>query len=327
MKRSTVAILSALCALLLLSLPVLAPAPDVLTAHMSEYEDESDPFYGLFSRLFPGALAEETYALPVDFTPGMTPNPANYSETGYQDDSISVTLETREQDGVVYRIVHVTVAHPSQLRTATAGKLTSDRVAYPSSMARDNNAVIAISGDYFVDAPAKTTFEYRQGQKIRAKSNRTKDILIIDELGDFHLFVKSDVNKMKEFASSGRTIVNAFTFGPALVIDGELQTTDPDYGYNPDGKEPRMGIGQLDTLSYVLVLAEGRISNSQGVTHQEFANFMFDLGCWQAFNLDGGNTATMIFNGDYYQTKSASNERKQSDIIYFASAVDPATWQ
>ena len=87
-----------------------------------------------------------------------------------------------------------------------------------------------------------------------------------------------------------------------------------------------MAIGQVDTLSYVLVLAEGRTNNSEGVTHQELADFMFDLGCLEAFNLDGGNTATMVYNGGYYQQKSVNNERPQSDIIYFATAVDPSTW-
>ena len=88
-----------------------------------------------------------------------------------------------------------------------------------------------------------------------------------------------------------------------------------------------MAIGQTGPLSYVLVLAEGRNKDSEGVTHQELADFMFDLGCIEAFNLDGGNTATMVFNGGYYQTgRSSTNERAQSDCIYFATAVDPATW-
>lgn len=88
-----------------------------------------------------------------------------------------------------------------------------------------------------------------------------------------------------------------------------------------------MAIGQTGPLSYVLVLAEGRNKDSEGVTHQELADFMFDLGCVEAFNLDGGNTATMVFNDGYYQTgRSSTNERAQSDCIYFATTVDPATW-
>ena len=126
---------------------------------------------------------------------------------------------------------------------------------------------------------------------------------------------------MAQLQKDGHRIINAFTFGPALVIDEELQTIPQKYGYNPHGREPRMAIGQMDKLSYVLVLAEGRTEDSQGVTQQELADFMFGLGCSQAFNFDGGNSATMVFNGGYFQDKSRENERAQSDMLYFATLV------
>lgn len=334
MKKSTRICLIALVALMILSLPLVVPSGAVLNDSYAAFMDFAWDSEGLMTLLVPCAHAENAAeeaacSLPIDFTPGMKPNPAGFTEDGYQDDSITIKLETREEDGVVWRIAYVEIADASQMRTGIAGnKVSSSRTALVSSMAEKYNAVLAISGDYYVNDPNKTTFEYRMGNKVRNKSNRKKDILIIDENGDFHLFVKSDADKMAEFNKSGHTIVNAFTFGPALVIDGVLLTTDKDYGYNPNGKEPRMAIGQMDTLSYVCVLAEGRTEDSAGVTHQTLANFMYDLGCMQAFNLDGGNTATMVFNGQYYQTgKTATNERPQSDMIYFASAVDPSSWE
>lgn len=329
MKKSIRSLLCVLLALMLLSLPLLVPSGSMLAEYQSRWLDWTWDSEALVKLLFPRALAEEapSYDLPLDFTPGMTPNPAGYTADGYQDDSISVRLETREEDGVIWRLAFVQVKSPSQLRTGIAGSsVSSSRVALVSSMADKYNAVIAISGDYYANDPAKTTFEYRMGNKIRSKSNKKKDILIIDENGDFHLFVKSDKARMDAFNASGHTIVNAFTFGPALVSDGNPLTMDTGYGYNPTGREPRMAIGQLDTLSYVLALAEGRTEDSKGVTHQELADYMYDLGCLQAFNLDGGNTATMVFNGNYYQQKTVNSERAQSDFIYFATAVDPASW-
>ncbi len=323
MKKSTRILLYALTALMLLALPFLIPSGSML----SDYQDQWMEWTWDMEGLLPAAYAE-TASLPIDFTPGMTPNPDAYTEEGYQDDSITVTLETTEEEGVVWRIARVHIADASQLRTGIAGnKVTSSKTSLVSSMAAKYNAVIAISGDYFANDPAKTSFEYRMGQKIRSKANKRKDILIIDENGDFHTFVKSDPDKMAAEIKSEEMIVNAFTFGPALVSEGNLLTCDTQYGYNPGGKEPRMAIGQTGPLSYVLVLAEGRNKDSEGVTHQELADFMFDLGCIEAFNLDGGNTATIVFNGDYYQTgRSSTNERPQSDCIYFATTVDPATW-
>ena len=56
------------------------------------------------------------------------------------------------------------------------------------------------------------------------------------------------------------------------------------------------------------------------------AEYMAGLGCLQAYNLDGGNSAEMIFNIAFYGSRTG-NERDQSDIIYFATAVDPAEWK
>ena len=225
-------------------------------------------------------------------------------------------------DSVICKVAYIAISDPSQLRTVTAGKPASSRVALISSMAEKNNAVIAINANYLSNDPVKTSFEYRMGQKVRNKLNRTKDLLIIDENADFNLFIKSDKDEVQAFEDAGHQIINAFTFGPALVKDGELLTLDDNYGYNPNGREPRLAIGQIAPLNYIIVLAEGRSKDSQGLTHEELANIMFDLGSMQAFNLDGGNSATMVFNGGYYQNKTKSNERAQSDMIYFASLIN-----
>ena len=330
MKNVTRIVLCVLLAAMILAAPFVVPSGAMLGDYMYDFMDYS---WGLL----PTACAEGeevTYSLPIDFTPGMKPNPAAYTESSYIDASITVEVETLTENDVIWRIARIQIKDASQFRTGIAGNtVKSNRTSLPSVMAEKYNAVIAISSDYYVNDPAKTTYEYRMGQEIRDKRNRKKDILFIDENGDFHLFVKSDEAAMKAFDKSGLDILHAFTFGPALVKDGTLLEMDKKYGYNPNEGEPRMAIGQLDTLSYVLVLAEGRLPNaafknvtSVGVTHQELADFMYDLGCLQAYNLDGGNTATMIFNSDYYQYKTTGSERPQSDIIYFATAVDPATW-
>lgn len=329
MKKSIVIALCALAALMLLALPFLVPSGSMLSDYQEQWMDMLWEEDALLRLLIPTANAEEAPAsLPIDFTPGMTPNPDAYTEEGYEDESITVALETREEEGVVWRIARIRIQDPSQLRTGIAGsKVTSDKTTLVSSMARKYHAVVAFSGDYYTDNPAKTSFEYRMGVRIRNQRNNIKDILIIDQNGDFHTFIKSDADKMNAFNASGLEIVNAFTFGPALVSEGNLVTCDMGYGYNPDGMEPRMAIGQLGPLEYVVVLAEGRNKKSEGVDHQTLANFMFDLGCLEAYNLDGGNTATFVWNGGYYQTsRTDTNARPQSDCIYFATTVDPATW-
>lgn len=327
-----------LCAALVLAMPFFLSSPAMLgEVKWQLLEDAAEA--GALSFLLPAARAEEAgtdeaqtgdnfpgYTLPIDFTPGYVPNQSGYTEAGYEDDSIRVQMETRQEDGVIWRIAWVEVASPTQLRTATAGKLTSSNTARVKSMAVKNNAVVALNGDYFADNPTKTSFEYRMGQKVREKTNKLKDILIIDENGDFHTFIQSQgLSKQSPAATweeeTGHQIIQAFTFGPALVQGGTVLTISKDYGYNPGGREPRSAIGQTGALSYVLVVAEGR-GESRGVTQQELAEFMGGLGCLEAYNLDGGGTAAMVYQGEYYNTLAGS-ERAVSDIIYFATAVNP----
>ncbi len=322
MKNSLRVILVLLCVLMILSAAVIIPSPLLITDGLES--GESGRFIW-----FPASASAESETslvrrdLPMDFTPGMPLDPSGVTEDGYSDDSIEVKLTTREENSVVWRVIDVRIGSPTQLRTATAGKLTSSKTAHPSRMAEANNAVAAINGDYFSKDPQKTTFEYRMGQKIREKTNRKKDVLIIDENGDFHTFVKfTDMRMLDRFYEEGHQIMQAFTFGPVLVQDYLRLAMDQEYGYNPTGKEPRAAIGQIGSLHYVLVVAEGRSDDSKGVTHQELADFMYDLGCIEAFNLDGGNSATLIFNNGFFMgNRSFGNERDQSDIIYFASTA------
>ena len=323
MKLYVRILLSVLCAALVLAMPFVLSAPHLLgeaqiIMEEMNWEDES----GLLSFLLPTARAEEEeavvetiveYSLPIDFTPGYKPAPQGYTDWGYEDDSIRVQMETREENGVIWRIAWVEVSSPTQLRTAIAGKkLTSKTTARVAAMAEKNNAIVAINGDNFVDNPSATSFEYRMGQKLRNKTNKLRDILIIDEKGDFHTFIRSQ--GVTDFEG---TIVNAFTFGPALVQKGELLTTDKEYKYNPNGKEPRAAIGQLGTLSYVMVIAEGR-GESKGVTHQGLADFMYALGCVEAYNLDGGGSAAMVYNGEYYNEYRRQNRRNVVDKQFFS---------
>lgn len=316
----------------ILSLPFLIPSPAMLNSQRNRLYDELDAEEAI-SRTKPSRIltllvsnaAAESPAfdpLPIDFTGGRMPMYEAYSPDGYIDESITLQLETLIEDGRVWRIARVRIIDPSQLRTGLAAKPGSSRVALISSMAKKNNAIIAINANYLANDPNKTSFEYRMGERIRSKLNKSKDLLIIDENADFHLFVKSDKNEVMALQDAGHDIVNAFTFGPALVKDGVLLELDDSYGYNPHGKEPRMAIGQTGPLQYILVLAEGRNKDAQGVTHQEIAAFMYQLGCEQAFNFDGGNSATMVYNETYYQEKTVSNERAQSDMLYFATLTD-----
>lgn len=348
MKMPVRILLILLCAAMIIAMPFVVSSPNMLNnvkmELMNEEDDEEEIDFGRL--LFASACAEEAeeiyededldsgeisdhtsqYVLPLDFSPAPAPNPALYTEDGYEDETISVKMEHREmEDGTRMHIAYVKIADASQFRTGVANpdKVASTKTKTVKAMAKTYNAVIALNGDNYTDKPDKTTFEYRMTQKIRSKSNKLKDILVIDDAGDFHLFVRSKGIKEfpEELKKAGRKLVNAFTFGPALVKDGELLELDENYGYNPGGREPRAAIGQLDRLSYVMVIIEAKDrSGKSGFSQGKLAEFMYGLGCVQAFNLDGGNSAEMVFGDQIYKGMPGGDDRTLSDIIYFATA-------
>ena len=217
MKMPVRILLILLCAALIIALPFTVSSPnmlnDVKTELMNEEDDEEEIDFG---RIFlSAARAEEEveeealdedgqndgsfeahpeWKLPMDFTVPPAPDAALYTEDSYEDETISVKLEHQEMDdGTKMHVAYVQIADPSQLRTGVANpekpRFHQDKTV--RSLAKSYNAVIALNGDNYTDNPKKTTFEYRMTTKIRSNSNKLKDILIIDDLGDFHLFVQS----------------------------------------------------------------------------------------------------------------------------------------
>ena len=87
------------------------------------------------------------------------------------------------------------------------------------------------------------------------------------------------------------------------------------------GSNPRTAIGMVEPLHYILVVSDGRTDESEGLTLDELAEVMADYGCTQAYNLDGGGSSTMVFNGTVINNPTSSGrsekERSVSDIVYF----------
>ena len=263
---------------------------------------------------------EPAYLLPMDFTAGPVADPANFGENSYEDETLSVTVEHVWVGKARFNVARVKIADASQLRIGLAAPFGKKKTNRISTIAKDNNAVIAIGGDYYGNEEGG--YVVRMGEVYRKKPMKSRDMLVTDGNGDFHILKNSDAEQLKALMEA-ETIINVFNFGPALVIDGELQEMPAKYNYNINGKEPRCAIGQLGPLEYLLVVVDGRgAADSEGCQVATLAQFMYDQGCIQAYNLDGGNSALMYFGGENFSQKSFKAERSVTDIIYFATGID-----
>lgn len=104
-------------------------------------------------------------------------------------------------------------------------------------------------------------------------------------------------------------VTESVSFGPVLIQDGQ-----PIHGINTWGVAPRTAIGQLANGTIVFVVTDGRAVNGPndlGASIAQLRDLMLKLGCVTAVNLDGGSSATMIYNGKLINTPTdVLGERK-----------------
>ena len=271
--------------------------------------------------------------LPVDLTCGNDPDKDKYftDGTGYQDESIYVKIyQDRDFDtNILY--VHIKVAHPSQVRTAPANTFKHKGNQLASTIASRYNAVIAINGDYFQFNSER--FIVRQSKLVRNRPTG-EDLLLIDSEGDFHAVhqaKKPEITAIRDsIEASGRSIYNAFSFGPILVENDEIVfPADTNY-FNTAAlkKAQRAIIAQLGPLEYLIVSTEGpEDPGSEGLQLNQAAEYTLKavkyLGkpCLVAYNLDGGSSNSLILNNQKVNSPKNPKKRPVSDIIYFATLV------
>lgn len=268
--------------------------------------------------------------IPLDIlVHGQPPKKSGWiSETEYEDESIHMVMESAQRKPksshtkITCRWVRVKIADPSQLRTAMSNDSYEDRtLARSASMARAVNAVVAMNGD-FVKYNYNRGYAVRQGVFYRDALDGSRDVLIIDDKGDFS-FVKNATSeemriKNEEIEAAGRKVINAFCFGPVLVVDGEVQdTTAPEM--ESHYATQRIAICQLGELEYGILEVDG--GNGSGMNLNDLATYitMVFPECKLAYNMDGGASTYLLINGQYVH--KTTEGRAISDIIYFASAA------
>ena len=233
----------------------------------------------------------------------------------YSDSKTSITLKQyREYDSNIY-VADVTVSDASDLKTALANNTYGRNITDTTSdMAANNNAVLAINGDYY--GARQSGYVIRNG-KIYRDTSGNRDALVIQKNGEFK-FVSESETSASDLLQEGA--LQVFSFGPVLLNNGEVSVDENDEVGMAMASNPRTAIGYLGNNHYVFVVSDGRTSESAGLSLYELASFMKDLGVKDAYNLDGGGSSTMVFKGEIINNPTTSGrsgeERAVSDIVY-----------
>ena len=250
----------------------------------------------------------ETAAPQISQTPVVTDKP----------DTNPVSIQLHEYsycDTTVY-VADVKLSSPDYLRTAFAMNAYGRNITQKTSVIASNHqAVLAINGDFY--GSRERGYVIRDGVLYRDTRNSNNEDLVIYKDGSFGIVREDQVSAQTLIHQNA---MHVFSFGPALVIDGKISVDENDEVGKAMVNNPRTAIAIVDELHYLFIVSDGRTSISEGLTLYELAEFVKGLGAQIAYNLDGGGSSTMVYNGKVINNPTTNGktiqERAVSDIVY-----------
>ncbi|UYO62554.1 phosphodiester glycosidase family protein [Acetobacterium wieringae] len=233
--------------------------------------------------------------------------------TSYSDENIQISIETiLKYDSTIY-VADIQVSDAAYLKTAFANNTYGRNVkAKTSDIAAAQNAIFAINGDYY--GFRDDGYVLRNGIIYRDSASEN-EALVIDQNGNFSIVDESDVS-MASLSENWQVL----SFGPALVENGDIMVDSSSEVGQAKESNPRTAIGQISAGHYLVIVSDGRTDESEGLSLLELAQEFKERGCTSAYNLDGGGSSTMVFNGEVVNNPTDGRsiaEREVSDIVYF----------
>jgi exopolysaccharide biosynthesis protein, putative len=243
---------------------------------------------------------------------------AQVTDTSYSDGNISVTLTEKTVNETQVYVADITLSSSDYLKTALAQNSYGTNVTAKTSVtAAENNAILAVNGDYY--GANSSGYVIRNGVVYRdsVREDASNGDLAIYKDGSFKIIYEDQVSA-DQLVQDG--VVNLLAFGPSLVENGEIYVdTNTEVG-QAMSSNPRTAIGIIDENHYIVIVSDGRTSESKGLSLYQMAEVMKSYGVKTAYNLDGGGSSTLYFNGQVINKPTTGgskiSERAVSDIVY-----------
>ncbi len=182
----------------------------------------------------------------------------------------------------------------SSPRLGTSGATTSQIVA-------ENDAVAGMNAGGFQDdalgtggKPAGLVIE--DGQLRTTNTGASYSLVGMDK--DNKMVVS---NSMTYSKCQQLNLRCAVSFGPVIIINGNATIKSGTGGW---GMQPRTAIAQRKDGAILMLVIDGRQKGSLGATLRQVQDILLDNGAYNAFNLDGGASTTMVYNGNVVNSPS-----------------------
>ncbi|PXV91132.1 uncharacterized protein DUF2233 [Lachnotalea glycerini] len=242
------------------------------------------------------------------------------TDSSYTSPDVSITIEnvTTESGSsqISYYVADIYVADITCFQTALAkdtyGTGYKDTI---SNMASDNNAILATNGDYY--SYSNEGIVIRNGVVYRS-AQTDADVCVLYYDGTMKTFSGSEFD-IDEAINDGA--YQAWTFGPMLLDDSGNAITSFNASKRLQSKNPRTAIGYYEPGHYCLVTVDGRDDDSAGMTLTNLSNLFEELGCTSAYNLDGGKSSVMTYDGTVVNNP-VNGGRQSSDCILIKEVTE-----
>lgn len=209
---------------------------------------------------------------------------------GYRSQNVSIRLETRRVQGSDVHVADIRLRSMAHLRRVLAGDRWGRSAESLRAMAERSGALLAMTGDY-ANLLGKGLV-VANGQVLRSSGNRLRDNCLVYPDGTMACFGREQLDLSQALQSP---IWQAFLFGPSL-LDAEGRALSQ-FQSSVKVSNPRSALGWYGPGHFCFVVADGRQKGQRGLSLRELAAFMEELGCKAAYNLDGGQSAMLWFDG------------------------------
>ena len=247
------------------------------------------------------------------------------TDTTYTSDDADIAITTYTQgsgdDTVTYYVADLDLSDPTVLRSAFANNQFGENItALVSETAEANGAILAVNGDYY--GFRSSGIVIRNGVVYR--DDGVREGLVFYRDGTVAVYDETTTTAAELLADGAW---NTLSFGPAIVeggaaVDGidEVEIDTNIGNHSIQGEQPRTAIGVTADGHVLIVVVDGRDPGySRGVTMTELADILVSLGATTAYNLDGGGSSELWFDGEVVNQPSNGGERATSDILYVAA--------
>ncbi len=229
----------------------------------------------------------------------------------YKSSSLNIDLRRKSTHNVPYWVALIKIKNSGQLKSALSYGTYGGARQTTSGAVSGNGGIIGVNGSAFsyqTGRPSPLGMCIKNGV-IYGNYETSYSVMAVKYDGTIY----TPEQGLKGEALLEEGVKDTYNFGPILLKDGQAQPA-----WSETAKYyPRTAVGMVKPGIYVLLVTD--TGSYAGLNHWDLVNIFNSYGCQYAYNLDGGGSATLYYNGQVMNKLINNYERPCGDFLYFTN--------